>query len=304
MEPGRTVDDYNLLDGTVVHMVSVGGGGAAAAGGEAETQRLRQALAAERAQREEVERANAQMHADAQAQEAALQHERRQAQRQAQQLQQAEQQAEQQAQQQLRQAQQAQQQLQQAQQALAAKDAELQQGRQALGERDARIAQLETAVAEARSGAGEAALAAQWRERYEAAAAERDGAKKRGEQLEGDYAKYRAKAMAVLEEKEKLLGEGGDGGARRSGGRTGGRHGRHGGNGAAGDAALSLQQVAYLKNIVLQYMSEPAVREHMEGAISTVLQFTPAEVARVQKARPLKAGWAGAALSMMGAGKR
>ena len=169
----------------------------------------------------------------------------------------------------------------------------------------ARIAQLETAVAEARSGAGEAALAAQWRERYEAAAAERDGAKKRGEQLESDYAKYRAKAMAVLEEKEKLLGEGGDGGARRSGGGTGGRHGRrHGGNGAAGDAALSLQQVAYLKNIVLQYMSEPAVREHMEGAISTVLQFTPAEVARVQKARPLKAGWAGAALSMMGAGKR
>ena len=31
MEPGRTVDDYNLLDGTVVHMVSVGGGGAATA---------------------------------------------------------------------------------------------------------------------------------------------------------------------------------------------------------------------------------------------------------------------------------
>ena len=80
MEPGRTVDDYNLLDGTVVHMVSVGGGGAAAGGGEAETQRLRQALAAERAQRAEVERANAQMHADAEAQEAALQHERRQAQ--------------------------------------------------------------------------------------------------------------------------------------------------------------------------------------------------------------------------------
>jgi hypothetical protein len=122
MEPGRTVDDYNLLDGTVVHMVSVGGGGAAAGGGEAETQRLRQALAAERAQRGEVERANAQMHSDAEAQEAALQE----------------------AQQQLRQAeQQAQQQLRQAQQAQAA-----------LAAKDARIAQLEGGGTGPRDGGG------------------------------------------------------------------------------------------------------------------------------------------------------
>ena len=67
--------------------------------------------------------------------------------------------------------------------------------------------------------------------------------------------------------------------------------------------ALSLQQVQYLKNIVLQYMCEPAVREHMEGAIATVLTFTPAEVAKVQKARPQKPSWAGAALSLMGGSK-
>ena len=43
----------------------------------------------------------------------------------------------------------------------------------------------------------------------------------------------------------------------------------------------------YLKNIVIQYMAseEAEVREHMEGAIATVLQFTDTDVAFVRGKR-------------------
>ena len=40
----------------------------------------------------------------------------------------------------------------------------------------------------------------------------------------------------------------------------------------------------YLKNLMVNYLSsDPAVRDHMEGAIGTVLQFTPEDLDRIKK---------------------
>ena len=49
----------------------------------------------------------------------------------------------------------------------------------------------------------------------------------------------------------------------------------------------------YLKNIVLQYLAtdEPEKREHMEGAIATVLQFSDDDIAFVREKRDGKS-WA------------
>jgi hypothetical protein len=77
MDPGRTVDDYNLLDGTVVHMLNVRPAG--------EDVVPTATLRAEQARRIEVERVNAQLHADVEgkdAQNAALEHEQAQLRRQ------------------------------------------------------------------------------------------------------------------------------------------------------------------------------------------------------------------------------
>jgi GRIP domain len=40
----------------------------------------------------------------------------------------------------------------------------------------------------------------------------------------------------------------------------------------------------YLKNLMVNYLtSDQAVRDHMEGAIGTVLQFTPEDLEKIQK---------------------
>jgi hypothetical protein len=39
----------------------------------------------------------------------------------------------------------------------------------------------------------------------------------------------------------------------------------------------------YLKNLMVNYLtSDMDVREHMEGAIGTVLQFTPEDISRIE----------------------
>ena len=63
MEPGQTVDDYNLLDGTVVHMLGMGA---------AMESVDRVALREERTRRAEVEHLNAQLVADGEAKDAQL----------------------------------------------------------------------------------------------------------------------------------------------------------------------------------------------------------------------------------------
>jgi len=40
----------------------------------------------------------------------------------------------------------------------------------------------------------------------------------------------------------------------------------------------------YLKNLMVNYFTaDPSVRDHMEGAIGTVLQFTPEYINKIQK---------------------
>lgn len=62
------------------------------------------------------------------------------------------------------------------------------------------------------------------------------------------------------------------------------------GGGLSSAAALSITsnssadaKLSYLKNLMLNYLTaDPTVRDHMEGAIGTVLQFTPEERQRVE----------------------
>jgi GRIP domain len=43
-------------------------------------------------------------------------------------------------------------------------------------------------------------------------------------------------------------------------------------------------KLSYIKNLMVNYLSsDQAVRDHMEGAIGTVLKFTPDEMARIEK---------------------
>lgn len=59
------------------------------------------------------------------------------------------------------------------------------------------------------------------------------------------------------------------------------------GNSAAEDAKLS-----YIRNLMVNYFtSDPEVRDHMEGAIGTVLKFTPEDVARIEAKKQEDESW-------------
>lgn len=43
-------------------------------------------------------------------------------------------------------------------------------------------------------------------------------------------------------------------------------------------------KLSYLKNLMVNYLSsDPAVRDHMEKAIGTVLQFSPDDLDKIEK---------------------
>jgi hypothetical protein len=51
-------------------------------------------------------------------------------------------------------------------------------------------------------------------------------------------------------------------------------------------------KISYLKNLMVNYLtSDLAVREHMEGAIGTVLQFTPDDIAKIEKKKTESDYW-------------
>ena len=51
-------------------------------------------------------------------------------------------------------------------------------------------------------------------------------------------------------------------------------------------------KLSYLKNLMVNYLiSDLAVREHMEGAIGTVLQFTPEEIAKIEQKKNETSYW-------------
>jgi GRIP and coiled-coil domain-containing protein 1 len=56
---------------------------------------------------------------------------------------------------------------------------------------------------------------------------------------------------------------------------------------SSADAKLS-----YLKNLMINYFtSDPSVRDHMLGAIGTVLQFTPEEQNKIKKKTSQDSSW-------------
>lgn len=51
-------------------------------------------------------------------------------------------------------------------------------------------------------------------------------------------------------------------------------------------------KLSYIKNLMVNYLSSDiAVREHMEGAIGTVLKFTPEDVSRIEKKKLENDSW-------------
>ena len=116
---------------------------------------------------------------------------------------------------------------------------------------------------------------------------------RRYQELREEYKLYRKRAMEAIQEKEMLLaqlaGEGGVGGSG-GGGSLGG-----GGKGSL-DAGLLRRasssmpddpRLQYLKNLMIKYLctDEFEAKEHMERAITTVLQCSDAERAFVAERR-------------------
>jgi len=147
-----------------------------------------------------------------------------------------------------------------------------------------------------KSSGAEALLAAQWRQRYEMLLKEKeevagrlqmqiDKADVLAEQrrkvdsgkyemkyrdLKESFRLYRKKAKEIFEAQQR--GDVGLVSIADSGSR---------------DAKLS-----YVKNLMVNYLSsDQAVRDHMEGAIATILKFTPDEIARIEKKKQEQESW-------------
>lgn len=71
---------------------------------------------------------------------------------------------------------------------------------------------------------------------------------------------------------------------------------QHSHGGITSEAAMTITgstsadaKLSYLKNLMINYLtSDPTVREHMLGAIGTVLQFTPEERQRINSKNSTK----------------
>lgn len=131
-----------------------------------------------------------------------------------------------------------------------------------------------------KSSGSEAMLASQWRHRYEACLAEKEDLESRLKMenenrkeedagkyemkyrdLKESFRLYRKKAKEIFEAQQR-----GDVALLQLN------------DNSAEDAKLS-----YIRNLMVNYFtSDPEVREHMEGAIGTVLKFSPDDIARIE----------------------
>jgi hypothetical protein len=147
-----------------------------------------------------------------------------------------------------------------------------------------------------KSSGSEALLAAQWRQRYETCLKEKEALQasaklqlEKADQAEADkfelkyrdlkesFRLYRKKAKEIFESQQQ-----------------------HGHDGPAPHAVFSIAdgtqtadaKLAYLRNLMVNYLSaEVTVREHMEGAIGTILHFTPEEVEQIEKKKAGNEAW-------------
>ena len=154
-----------------------------------------------------------------------------------------------------------------------------------------------------KSSGSEALLASQWRQRYETCLKEKEEAinklkmaEQRSEQREseGKYEmKYRdlKESFRLYRKKAKEIFE-----AQNNAATDGSSNGNDTTN--ASDMMIKLSQrsnedskLSYLKNLMVNYFtSDPEVREHMEPAIGTVLQFTPDDIAKIE-AKKTEGSW-------------
>lgn len=175
---------------------------------------------------------------------------------------------------------------------------------------------------------GETVLAMEWRERYEQSVREKQELEKKMDELKlmtsgafgngndsgnGDlqllrqeFAQYRKRALNAVEQKEKELNDiqahyQENGGGSSSASRTSSfkevrvrRMSMESNSSLSGfETPNATKTNEYLKNIVYKYMAsdQDEGKEHMEKAIATVLNFTPAEVATIQEKRKQQQGW-------------
>ena len=145
-----------------------------------------------------------------------------------------------------------------------------------------------------KSAGSEALLASQWRQRYENCQTEKEALAQKLDALNetngGDAEKYQAKyrdlkeSFRLYRKKAKEIFE-----AQQ--------HGESGGLSSA--TALSITtnssadaKLSYLKNLMLNYLTaDPTVRDHMEGAIGTVLQFSDADKKRIDQKKAANDAW-------------
>lgn len=166
-----------------------------------------------------------------------------------------------------------------------------------------------------KSSGSEALLASQWRQRYETCLKEKEEAEnkykmaeQRAAAMEGggrggdnqyemkyrdlkeSFRLYRKKAKEIFEAQQ----QNGSGGGTGAGG---------GGNATTplSPNAMMMKissdsseesKLSYLKNLMVNYLTaEPEVRDHMEMAIGTVLQFTQDDVSRIKQKKDYDASW-------------
>lgn len=147
-----------------------------------------------------------------------------------------------------------------------------------------------------KSSGAEALLAAQWRQRYETClrekedietrfAMEKEKAESLSEQrrradagkyemkyrdLKESFRLYRKKAKEIFEAQQRGMEDGGIQAGLLS----------------LSDHGTEEAKLAYLRNLMVNYLSsDPAVREHMEGAIGTVLKFSPGDFQKIEHAK-------------------
>eukprot|EP00934_Nitzschia_sp_Nitz4_P005965 Nitzschia sp. Nitz4//scaffold2_size372955//175278//176710//NITZ4_000421-RA/size372955-snap-gene-0.30-mRNA-1//1//CDS//3329546772//5955//frame0 len=141
-----------------------------------------------------------------------------------------------------------------------------------------------------KSSGSDALLASQWRQRYETCCKEKEQAqhqlkveKAKGDPVEaGKYElKYRdlKESFRLYRKKAKEIFE-----AQQSGGQPSLLQ--------MSEKSNEDSKLSYLKNLMVNYLtSDLAVREHMEGAIGTVLQFTPDDIAKIEQKKKESDYW-------------
>ena len=155
-----------------------------------------------------------------------------------------------------------------------------------------------------KSTGSEALLASQWRQRYEHCLQEKEALKSRlmSESFNGgnrngdnnDAGKYETKyrdlkeSFRLYRKKAKEMFEA----QQQTGGESGMMLQHHNHHLAAAIDGSADSKISYLRNLMVNYLtSDQAVRDHMEGAIGTVLQFTPEEISRIEKKRQENEAW-------------